>query len=334
MRRSKRSWRHSAIVVVLAATTLVLGVIPPALAAFSAHSENGGNIVTAATDFRAPQVTAVAIAKSIGGASGFVKQGGGYFVYANVTADTGKPASGLATVSADVHTVTTGSTAISLSAGSFSAGGVSFNYRSAALSADAILGAGSKAFTVTVTDNALNAASLEGTVTVDNAAPAAGDIQTTNAGTNGLAEQGDSIVLSFSEPIEPESVLTGWTGTATPVVVRLIDNGLLGLPLGNDAVQIFNAANSTALPLGTIELGRGDYVAGLLGGNVRFGATGTTSTMTMSGNTISIVLGTYNATAVVDPARTTAGGTGTMTWTPVATPFDRAANPMSTATAA
>lgn len=333
MRRSRRNWRHSTIVVVLATATLVFSAIPPALAAFTARTENSGNIVTAANDFRAPQVTAVAIAKSIGGASGFVKQGGSYFVYANVAADTGKPASGIATVIADVRTVTTGSTTVPLTAGSFSASGVSYGYRSAALNADAVLAAGAKAFTVTATDNALNAASLGSTVTVDNTPPAATDVQTTNAGINGLAEQSDSIVFSFSEPVEPESILAGWNGSATPVVVRLIDNGLLALPLGNDAVQIYNAANSTVLPLGTVDLGRGDYAAGLLGGNAKFGATGTASTMTMSGSTVTVVLGTFSTTALVDPERTTAGGAGAMSWTPVATPFDRAANAMSTAAA-
>jgi hypothetical protein len=88
-----------------------------------------------------------------------------------------------------------------------------------------------------------------------------------------------------------------------------------------------------ALPLGTVDLGRGDYAAGLLGGNAKFGATGTTSTMTMSGNTVTVVLGTFSTTVLVGPERTTAGGTGTMIWTPVATPFDRAANVMSTTAA-
>ncbi len=321
----RRSRRIPATLVALATTTPIFGAIPPAFAAFRGRAENGGNLVTAANDFRAPQVTAVAIGKTAGGAAGFVKQGGAYFVYA-----------GVGTVTADVHTVTTGSTTVALSPGSFSAGGVSYDYRSAAMTADATLAAGAKPFTVTATDKALNAAGREGTVTVDNTPPAATDVQTANAGSNGRAEQGDSLTFSFSEPVEPvepESILVGWSGEATPVVVRLIDNGLLGLPIGNDAAQVYDASNSTVLPLGTVDLGRGDYVAGLLGGNVRFGVGGTASTMTMSGNTVTIVLGTYSTTPLVGPERTTAGGTGTMTWTPPATPFDRAANPMSTATA-
>jgi hypothetical protein len=51
--------------------------------------------------------------------------------------------------------------------------------------------------------------------------------------------------------------------------------------------------------------------------------------MVMSGNTITLTLGTYAAESIL-VARGTAAGTGTMVWTPVATPFDRAANAMST----
>lgn len=317
--------------VVIAA--IGLGAITPSFASFSSRADSPGNTVTAASDFRAPQVTGVALGKASGGAPGFVKQGSSYFVYANVAADTGNPASGTASVTAVATNFTTGATAVSLVAGSYSVGGVSYNYRSTSLLADPSLTPGSKSFTVTATDKALNAASLAGSATVDNTAPAAADVQTTNVGTSGLAEAGDSLILSFSEPIEPASILAGWSGAATSVVVRINDNGLVGLPLGNDSVQIWNAANSAVLPLGTVDLGRSDYVSGLLGGSVRFGASGTASTMTMSGNTVTVVLGTYNATPILDPARTTASGNGTAIWTPVTTPFDRAENTMSTAAA-
>lgn len=91
--------------------------------------------------------------------------------------------------------------------------------------------------------------------------------------------------------------------------------------------MVWNAANSTQSPLGSVNMGRGDYVAGLLGGFISFGVTGTPSSMVMSGNTIPITLGTLTG-VLVGP--TTAGGIGTMVWTPVATPYDRAANVMST----
>lgn len=317
----------------LVVVTIGFGAITPSFAAFSSRAESPGNVITAASDFRAPQVTAIALDKASGGTPGFVKQGGSYLVYASVAADAGNPASGTASVTVDASNFTTGATAISLVAGSYSAGGASYNYRSSSLTADPSLAQGSKSFAVTATDRALNSAGLAGSATVDNTPPAAADVQTTNAGASGLAEAGDSLLLSFSEPIEPGSVLAGWSGAATSVVVRIDDNGLLGLPLGNDSVQIWNSSNSTVLPLGTVDLGRSDYVAGLLGGSVRFGASGSPSTMTLSGNTVTIVLGTHNATPIVDPSRTTAGGSGTATWTPATGPYDRAENAMSTAAA-
>jgi hypothetical protein len=318
----------------IAAVALV--AVPVTFAAFASRTESGGNEIKAANDFRAPQVTATVVGKSAGGATGFVKQGGEYLAYANVAADTGNPASGIASVRADLSAITTGASATNLVAGSFSAGGISYGYRSAALTANAVLAEGAKSFTVTATDNALNAGSLGGTVTVDNTAPKAGDVQTTNVGggANGLAEQGDTLVLSFSEPVEPESILAGWSGvTGANVTVRIVDNSLLGLGLGNDVVQIFNEANTAVLPLGSVDLGRSDYVTGLVGGKVKFGATGTRSAMTMSGNTITIALGTYEGEGLLGSNRITAGGNGSAAWAPVATPYDRAANAMSTAAA-
>ena len=326
----------TAVLTAIAIGAMALAVVPVTFAAFSSGTESAGNSVVAANDFRPPLVTAAVLGKSIGGATGFVKQGGEYFVYANVAADTGNPASGIAGVKADVSNVTTGSTSVPLAAGSFSAGGVSYGYRSAAFSANAVLAEGPRSFTVTATDNALNANSLGGSVTIDNTAPKASDVQTTNVGggTNGLAEQGDTLILTVSEPVEPESILAGWNGiTATNVTVRIIDNSLLGLGLGDDVVQIFNSGNTTVLPLGAVDLGRSDYVTGLVGGNVKFGASGTKSTMTMSASTITVVLGTYEGEGLLGSNRQIAGGTGTAAWAPVATPYDRAANAMSTAAA-
>jgi hypothetical protein len=313
-------------VALLASGALALVAIPAALAAFSAQADNPGDTVTAAPDFRAPAIEAVALAKKTGGVAGFVKQGGGYYVYAQVAADTGSPASGIAGVKADASALTAGKSAVPLVAGSYTVGTSSFDYRSEELIAAAVLAEGAKAFTVTAADNAGNANLANGSATVDNAPPQAGDIQTANAGTNGLAEQNDTIVFTFSEPIDPESVLSKWTGSATNVVVRIFDNGLAGL--GNDALQVYDSTNTTLLPLGGVDLGRIDYVTGLLGGTITFGASGTASKMTMSGSTVTIVLGTYAPAGLA--IRGTALGTGAMIWTPVATPFDRAGNVIAT----
>jgi hypothetical protein len=323
---ARRATKTVTVLAAIAAVTLI--AIPAALAAFGAKAENPGDIVTAAPDFVAPAITTQVVAKTQGGVTGFVGKGGTYFVYANVSADTGNPASGLATVKANAAEITSGQSAASMTVGAYTAAGSSYNYRSAELTANAAI-EGTKNYAVTATDVAGNADTVNGTAVVDNVAPTATDIQTTNVagGTNGLAEPGDKITFTFSEPIEPASVLAGWTGAGIPVVARIVDNGLLGLSTGNDEVVIYNAANNTQLPLGAINMGRGDYVAGLLGGFVSAGLTGTTSPMVMSGNTITITLGTLSG-VLVGP--TTAAAAGTMAWTPVATPFDRAANVMST----
>lgn len=318
---------------VLVAAVAVASTLDVALAAFGSQTANGGNSVTAASDYRAPVVTAATIGKASGGVSGFVKQGGGYHVYANVAADTGSPASGIAAVTADLGNLISGATAVALVPGSYSVDGVSYGYRSGtAQTANAVLSEGVKGFTVTAVDVAANANVGNGSATVDNTPPLATDVQTVNGGgTAGLAEAGDSVRLTFSEPIDPQSIVAGWNGGATNLVVRLVDSTLLGL--GADAIQFYNAANTTALPLGQVQLGRSDYLAVGLSGNVRFGASGTPSTMAFAGNTLVVTLGTYNSTLLVDPAVTTAAGNGTMAWTPVATPYDRAQNTLSTVTA-
>lgn len=78
-------------------------------------------------------------------------------------------------------------------------------------------------------------------------------------------------------------------------VVRLI-NGLI--LLGTDGIRVYDAADSTQLPLGDLDLSRADYVGGLLGGETaRFGATGTASQMAASGNSLTITLGTHSGQA-------------------------------------
>jgi len=265
-----------------------------------------------------PVVSSTVISKTTQYLPGFVRQGGTYYVYANV-ADAGCAPSGIATVTANVSTLTTGSIAVPLVAGSFSVGGVAYNRRSASITANGVLAAGAKAFSITSTDNASNSQTQSGySVTVDNTAPAASDVQAANGGaTVGKPEAGDTITLTFSEVIDPDSVLTGWTGTATNVVVRIVNQG------GGDRLTIRNAANSVALPLGTVNLTGTNYVTV----DRDFGATGTASSMVQSGASITILFGTPSG------ATGTQAGTAVMSWTPVATPTDRAGNACSTTVA-
>ena len=306
-RSAVRVWAGLALAALLAAVA-----IGGTAAAFSGMANNSSNQVSAAPDFAAPQVSSAVIAKTPGYDPSYVKQGGNYFVYANVAADTGNPASGIATVRANLSSFDTGQTAVAMTAGSYSVAGVAYNYRSASLGADNPLTAGSRAFSVTATDNALNASNFNGSLTVDNTAPTASDVQTANGGSvAGRPELNDTITFTFSEPIDPESVLSGWNGAQTDVVVRINNNAV-----GNDQLQIYNAANAAQLPLGSVDLGRSDYV----NANRTFGATGTKGKMTRSGNSITIVLGTQSG------AGTTAAANGTMSWSSSTTPYDRAGN--------
>ena len=152
---------------------------------------------------------------------------------------------------------------------------------------------GSDTFTYSAIDGTLNSTLATVTIT-DNIAPTATDVQAPNtSGQNdSRLDQGDTIVFTFSEPIDPTSIVAGWDGTgSTNVVIRLSDTQLLE----DDEILVYNATNSAQLPLGVVDLDRTDYVVALFGeGNVTYGAPGgTPSTMTISGNTVTIVLGTY-----------------------------------------
>ena len=153
---------------------------------------------------------------------------------------------------------------------------------------------------------------------VDNTRPTGSDVQTSNVsgGTAGRAELGDTITLTYSEPMEEISVLAGWTGSSTNVVLRLNNAG------GGDNVQIWNATNAAQLPLGQVNLARTDYVTM----SRTFGATGTPSTMVMSGNSVTVTLGTASG------AVGTAAAASAMVWTPSATATDVAANTAATTT--
>ncbi|MFY9585947.1 MAG: hypothetical protein WAT66_00675 [Actinomycetota bacterium] len=303
---------------VLGVALLITGVsATAAYAVFQASRAVPSNSFSTAADWSPPTTSSSVIAKTTAGSAGYIKQGATYYVYANVT-DNGNPASGVSTVQANVSTITTGQTAATLTAGSYTVDGTAYGYRTSSLTANGSLTAGNYTYAITSTDSGGHSATQSGfTVTVDNTAPSASDIQTANGGSiAGRAQQSDTITFTFSEAIDPASILAGWTGASTNVVVRLNDGGLIA----NDTVAIYNAANTSQLPLGSVDLGRTDYTSS----NRTFGATSTASTMVMSGASITITLGTQSGAA------TTAGATGTMSWTPSATAKDRADNAMST----
>ena len=267
-------------------------------------------------DTTPPVVSAAVIAKTAGGTPGFVKQGGTYFVYANANDAAGTTGNHVVSaVTANVTNITTGQTAVALVAGSFTVGGVTYGYRSNSITATNPQTAGAKLFTVGATDASGNpSAVFTGSVTVDNTVPTASDIQTANNGsTVGRAETGDTITYTFSEAMDPSSILSGWTGSATSVTLRLNNVG------GGDTVTVFDSANTSQLNLGSVDLSRTGYTTA----TVSF----SNSTMTMTGSTITIVLGTPNG------ATRTASNKGGMVWSPSTAATDLAGNACSAATA-
>jgi hypothetical protein len=280
-----------------------------------------GDVASASITIAHPTVAGATIAKSAGGTAGYIKQAGTYYVYANVSGS-GTPPAGVSSVTADASAVTTGQTAASLTSGSYTVDGQSYNYRSAQLTAKTPLTAGSKSFTVSLTDSASTKTTTTYSVTVDNTVPAGSGIQTANAGggTVGRAEAGDTLTLTYSEQADPNSLFAGWDGTSMNVAVVLIDGG----NSANDTIQVWDVPRLKQIAFGTIDLGRKDYLTGHT--YDAFGYTGTPSTMVMNGSTITITLGTPDFTA------DTAAGSGTMTWTPSASATDRAGNAASTST--
>ena len=126
--------RKLAMIALLAALLGLTAVCGSVWGAFSAETINAGNEVIASADRSPPEVTSSVIAKTQGGTPGFIRQGGTYFVYANAI-DAGSPASGVASVSGDLSTISTGMASAPLAPGSFSIGEHDYTHRGASLTA-------------------------------------------------------------------------------------------------------------------------------------------------------------------------------------------------------
>ncbi len=227
--------------------------------------------VSAARDSTAPTIATSVISKTSQYLPGSIKPSASFYVYANVT-DPAAGSSGVATVTADVSSIKAGSTAVTLTAGAYSVGGVGYGWRSAALTADA-KPAGTYGYSIRATDANGNIATKSTfSVVVDATVPSASNIQTVNGGTAGRPDAGDTVVYTFSEQIDPESVLAGWTGASTPVTVRIANSA------SNDPLTVWNAGNTAQLPLGSVATA-GNYVTA---------ATVFTGSMVQSGTTVTV----------------------------------------------
>jgi hypothetical protein len=312
-----------AALAVLALCAACQATLGGTLSAFNFSLSTPSASFTAATDWTAPSASAAVIGRTSAYYTGYIKQGAGYYVYANV-ADTGNPASGIESVTANVSTTTSAHPAVALAAGSYNAGGVAYNYRTAALTANSTLAAGSYTFTITSTDKAANSETQSFAVTVDNTGPAASDVQSANVsgGTVGHLDQGDTLTLTYNGVIDPYSILSGWSGAGTKVQVALVDGG----SKANDSIEIYNTESTPAqIPVGAVDLGSRSYLTAGSGQYVFYGAPGTAtpSTMVQSGSSIVITLGTPGGASSTSTTR------AAMVWTPSTSPTDIAGNAVS-----
>jgi hypothetical protein len=137
-------------------------------------------------------------------------------------------------------------------------------------------------------------------------------VQTTNGGTAGRPDAGDTVVFTYAEPIDPISVLAAWTGTATPVQV-VITNSI------TDLLTVRTSNGVTQLPLSSLNT-KGDYVSATTTYN---------ATMVRSGSAITVTLGT-----VISGTPHTATFATALSWTTGSTAgaTDRAGNTLTSST--
>jgi hypothetical protein len=149
-------------------------------------------------------------------------------------------------------------------------------------------------------------------VAVDTTRPGAVGVVAVNTsgGDAGRAEHGDSLIFTFSEAIDPDSLKDGWSGTSgTPVTLRFSHS------YPSDAITVYDGGNDDPVALGVVVLGSNDA----LRDDARF-----SGTMTMSGATVTIVLGTPSSSwAFGDDDSLTR-----LTWLPSAFARDLAGNPV------
>jgi hypothetical protein len=145
-------------------------------------------------------------------------------------------------------------------------------------------------------------------IQVDNTAPAGADVQAGNGGgVPGQLDSGDWLTLTYSEPIAPGSVLSGWTGAAQAVRVKVS---------ATDQLDVYDAAGTTRLNLVSTGLDLN------LGADFVTAAADFDATLTQSGNSITVTLGALRTgTLAASPA-----GVGTLTWKPSASATDLAGN--------
>ena len=114
------------------------------------------------------------------------------------------------------------------------------------------------------------------TFVVDTTKPTATSVSAVNktGGTAGKIEAGDTVTFTYSEAIDPTSVLAGWDGSSTSVKVSFTNSS------NNDTFTVLDSSGGANVHLGSVATG-GNYVTA---------ATSFTSTMVRAAGGASIVV--------------------------------------------
>ena len=159
---------------------------------------------------------------------------------------------------------------------------------------------------------------------VDNSPLRGQDVQTTNGGSAGKLDSGDTVSFTFTDQVALTSVTAGWSGAALPVTLRLRDGNLVGGTTKTDALDILR--NGSPVNLGSINL-REDYVKG--GKTVQLHATMSAATVTVNGLPATRITVVAGAVASGNGLRTVNNPTA-MVWSPSAAAVDLYGRPAST----
>jgi hypothetical protein len=290
------------LLAVLAALLAAVATVQGSRAGFTGSARNSGATFTTAGDWVAPLVTLTAPANgsstksstpTLSGAAGDAS--------GDATTVTVRIYSGSSATGTPVQTMTPARTAATWTA------------------TPTTLASGTYTARATQADGSGNTGtSAASTFTVDTSRPTATAIAATNKGgagtTAGKLDSGDTVTFSYSEAVDPASVLSGWNGASTAVRVRFST----GLP--NDTVTVLDASGGSTVKLGSVAT-NGDYVSL---------TTTIASTMARSADGASIVvtLGTpANVSALAVSAKnmswTVAAGVTDLVGNAIATPATR-----------
>lgn len=146
---------------------------------------------------------------------------------------------------------------------------------------------------------------------VDNSPLRAYDVQAVNGASAGKLAASDALKLTYSDQVNLTTILAGWTGSSTSVVLRLRD------AQSSDVIDVLKSVNGALLPLGSINT-KQNFIKN--GKTAQFNATMVASTTTVNGTTATVVTVTLGTLASGTGLRTASAAT--MVWTPSATVTD------------